>query len=107
MATSLYLFIGIIRGHWPIDLLSTLLTSLITQLLQSLPAMQRPVFDPWVGKIPWRRAWQATPVLPGESLGQRSLAGYSPGGHKESGLSTYIIYLYLHLYLYIDLCFLG
>ena len=31
-------------------------------------------FDPWVGKIPWRRAWQPTPVfLPGESLGQRSL----------------------------------
>ena len=31
-------------------------------------------FDPWVRKIPWRRAWQPTPVfLPGESLGQRSL----------------------------------
>ena len=35
-------------------------------------------FDPWVGKIPWRRAWQPTPVfLPGESHGQRSLVGYS------------------------------
>ena len=35
-------------------------------------------FDPWVGKIPWRRAWQSTPVfLPGESHGQRSLAGCS------------------------------
>jgi len=33
-------------------------------------------FDPWVRKIPWRRAWQPTPVLPGESHGQRSLAGY-------------------------------
>ena len=42
-------------------------------------------FGPWVGKIPWRRAWQPTPVfLPGESHGQRSLAGYSPWGHKES-----------------------
>ena len=31
-------------------------------------------FDPWVGKIPWRREWQPTPVfLPGESHGQRSL----------------------------------
>ena len=30
-------------------------------------------FDPWVGKIPWRRAWQPTPVfLPGESHGQGS-----------------------------------
>ena len=40
-------------------------------------------FDPWVRKIPWRREWQPTPVfLPGESHGQRSLAGYSPGGCK-------------------------
>ena len=36
-------------------------------------------FDPWVRKIPWRRAWQPTPVfLSGETLGQRSLVGYSP-----------------------------
>ena len=42
-------------------------------------------FDPWVWKIPWRRKWQPTPVfLPGESHGQRSLAGYSPWGRKES-----------------------
>ena len=36
-------------------------------------------FDPWVGKIPWRRAWQPNPVfLPGESHGERNLAGYDP-----------------------------
>ena len=41
-------------------------------------------FDPWVGKIPRRRKRQPTPVfLPGKSHGQRSLAGYSPKGHKE------------------------
>ena len=41
--------------------------------------------DPWVGKIPWRRQWLFTPVfLPGESHGQRSLAGYSPWGRTES-----------------------
>ena len=41
-------------------------------------------FNPWVRKIPWRRAWQLTPVfLPGESCGQRSLAGYSPYGPTE------------------------
>ena len=35
-------------------------------------------FSPWVGKIPWKRAWKPTPVfLPGESRGQRSLMGYS------------------------------
>ena len=34
-------------------------------------------FDHWVGKILWRRRWKPTPVfLPGESHGQRSLAGY-------------------------------
>jgi len=41
-------------------------------------------FDPWVGKISWRRARQPTPVfLPGESHGQRSLVGHSPQGSKE------------------------
>ena len=42
-------------------------------------------FDPWFRKIPWRRERQPIPVfLPGESHGQRSLAGCSPQGHKES-----------------------
>ena len=41
--------------------------------------------DTWVRKIPWRRAWQPTPVfLPGESNGQRILVGYSPWGREES-----------------------
>ena len=41
-------------------------------------------FNPWVRKIPWNRRWQPTPVsLPGESHGQRSLAGYSPWDRKE------------------------
>ena len=36
-------------------------------------------FDPWVEKIPWRRAWQPTPgFLSRESNGPRSLVGYSP-----------------------------
>ena len=40
----------------------------------------------WVRKIPWKRAWQPTPVfLPGTSHGQRSLAGYSPWGCKRAG----------------------
>ena len=46
----------------------------------------RPRFNPWVGKIPWRRKWQPTPVLlPGKSHGQRSLVGCSPWGRKELG----------------------
>ena len=41
-------------------------------------------FSPWVWKILWRRKWQPTPIfLPGNSQGQRSLASYSPWGHKE------------------------
>ena len=39
-------------------------------------------FNPWVGKIPWRRKWQPTP---GKSHGQRSLAGYSPSGPQRAG----------------------
>ena len=43
-----------------------------------------PGFDPWVGKIPWRRKWQPTPVfLPGKSRGLRILVGYSPWGRQE------------------------
>ena len=42
-------------------------------------------FGPWEGTIPWRRKWQPTPVMsPGKSHGQRSLAGCSPWGCKES-----------------------
>ena len=50
-------------------------------------------FDPWVGKIPWRRAWPPTPgFMPGEPHGRRRLVGYSPEGRTEpdttEGLST-------------------
>ena len=44
-----------------------------------------PGFNPWVGKMPWRRNWQPTPVLlPGKSHGRKNLVGYSPWGRKES-----------------------
>ena len=62
-------------------------------------------FDSWAGKIPWRRAWQPTPVcLPAESHGQRSLEGYRPQCCKESDTSspwTHAVYIFsrfsLHL----------
>ena len=67
---------------------------LITGLLWGLSGKEsaclcrRGGFDPWVWKIPWRRAWQPTPVfLLGESHGQRSLAGYSPWDHKRSDMT--------------------
>ena len=57
-------------------------------VVKNLPAMQETGFDPWAGKIPWRRVWQPIPVfLPGESHGQRSLVGYSPGRCKESDMT--------------------
>ena len=58
--------------------------SLVAQVVIRLQR-GKPGFDPWVRKIPWRRARQPTLIfLPGESQGQRSLAGYSPWSHKES-----------------------
>ena len=49
------------------------------------------------GLIPWRRAWQPTPVfLPGEFHGQGSLADYSPWGCKESDTTEAIEYTHTH-----------
>ena len=72
-------------------------SSCLRQVLLSFPAgasdkecrrHKRLGFDPWVRKMPWRRAWQPTPVsLPGEPHGQRSLAGYSPWGCEESDMT--------------------
>ena len=46
----------------------------------------------WVGKIPWRKEWQLTPVfLPGEFHGQRSPVDYSPWGCKESNMTHVIL----------------
>ena len=59
--------------------------SQVAQMVNNLPAMLETGFDPWVGKIPWRRKWQPISVfLPGKSHGWRSLAGYTPGGDKDS-----------------------
>ena len=56
----------------------------LTSGKQSAYQCRRPGFDPWVGKIPWRRKWQPIPVcLPGEPHGQRSLVGQSPWGCRE------------------------
>ena len=50
-------------------------------------------FNPWVGKMPWRRAWQPTPgFLPGESHGQRTLGGYSPWGCEESDMTKLYVF---------------
>ena len=63
--------------------------SQVALVVKNPPAMRRG-FNPWVGKIPWRRKWQPTPVLfPGKSDGQRTPVGYRPWGCKESDTTEY------------------
>ena len=58
--------------------------SLVVQTVKNLQ-FNRPQFDPWVGKIPWRRDWLPTPVFfLGESHGQSSLAGHSARVCRQS-----------------------
>ena len=62
--------------------------SLMVQMVKNPPAMQETQVQTLVGKIPWRRKWQSTPVLlPGESHRQRRLLGYSPRGPKKGGMT--------------------
>ena len=69
-------------NHWlPGNSGSERLPTIVSVCLQC----GRPGFDPWIGKIPWRRKWQPTPVLLPEKVhGRRSLIGYSLWGRKES-----------------------
>ena len=54
----------------------------MAQRAKNLPAMRETGFDPWMGKIPWRRAWQLASVfLPGESPWTEE-----PGGLQSLGL---------------------
>ena len=58
-------------------------------MVKNPPEIQGTWVGSWVGKIPWRREQLPTPVfLPGESHGQRSLAGYSPWGCTDSDRVT-------------------
>ena len=57
-------------------ILNSVGASLVAQMVKNLPVCRRHEIDPWVGKIPWRRKWQPTPVfLSGEFHGQRKLLG--------------------------------
>ena len=54
---------------------------------------------PGLGKFPWRRKWQPTPVfLPGESHGQRRLMGCSPWDHKESNTTERLTLHFTNIY---------
>ena len=67
------------------------------------------MFDPLVGKIPWSRKWQPTPVfLPGKLHGQRSLVVYSPWGCKELHMTECAhTHTFTHIHIYGKVTFLG
>ena len=68
-------------------------------MIKNLPAVQQTGFDPWVGKIPWRRECQPTPAfLPGKSHGQRSPSGYSPWGLRELDTTEHTAMHDTHIY---------
>ena len=73
--------------------------SLIAQMVKQSICLQwrRPRFNPWVGKIPWRREWLPSPVfLHKEPHGQRSLVGYSSWGRKESDVTEQLTHTHTH-----------
>ena len=79
-----------LSGTFTVHLFFTYRASVVAQWWRVRLQCRKPGFHPWVGKMPWRRKWQPTPVfLPGKSYGQRNLAGYSPWGHKESDMSEH------------------
>ena len=71
--------------------------SLVAQMVKNSLAMRETWFNPWVGKIPWRRAWQPTPVfLPGESPWTEEPDRPQSVGSKESD-TTERLSAYKHL----------
>ena len=61
----------------------------ITAGEESTSQFRRFRFNPWVGKISWRRKWQPTPVfLPGKSQAEESDVGCSPWDHKQSDTTS-------------------
>ena len=60
-------------------------TSMVAQMVRIHLHCRRPGFDPWIGKIPWKREWLPTLVfLPGEIHGERDLVGYTVHGVAHS-----------------------
>ena len=77
--------------------------------IKKLPAVQGPQetwLSPWVGEIPWRRAWQATPVfLPGEFIDrgawQATVHRVAKSFTRRKQLSKHeYIYIYIYIYIY-------
>ena len=69
--------------------------------------LKRLMFDPWLGRFSWKRAWQPTPVfLPEESHWQRNLMGYSPLGHTELDTTVVTLHICTQIFKYIDIYYI-
>ena len=79
------------------------MASLVAQMVKTLPAVKETGFNPWVGKIPWRREWQPPPgFLLGESHRQRSLAGYCAWSCNELDTTKRLTFIHILLDGYLD-----
>ena len=75
---------GVAKARTRLSVFTVAAPLFTAHMVKNLPAGRRPGFHPWVGKIPWRRAWHPTPVfLPGEIHRQRSLQGLQSMGSKS------------------------
>ena len=71
-------------------------------MVKNLPGKQETRVGSWVGKIPWRRKWQPTPVFwLRKSDGQRTLLGYNPWGHTELVTTEHTGALTLNIFNYV------
>ena len=93
-------FVLLLQVHYMPYVAGPTIIGLLWWLRQQRMCLQwrRPRFNPLVRNIPWRREWLTTPVfLPGESHGQRSLAGYSHGFAKsQTWLSNFAFPFHFH-----------
>ena len=71
-------------------------------MVNSLPAMGRPRFDPWVWNMLRRRKWQPTSVfLPGKIPRMEEPGGlYSPWGHKELDMTEQLTFSHFHSFIF-------
>ena len=109
LMSQVYLSILVLMDIWEPTFF---FASLLAQMVKDPPAMRvrshwvQLRFDPWIGKIPWRREQLPNPVFwPGEFHGQRSLAGYSPWGCKELNTTEWLsLSFFLFLFCYFEPC---
>ena len=102
LGTSLGIYLIGIRENRNFSDCSLIWFSLVAQTVKNLPAMKETQGLSLGREDPLeRREWQPTPVfLPGEFHGQRSLAGYSPWGCKESDTAERLTHIHTHSLIY-------